>query len=428
MEETPNKILGTAAAPPTALDLLRRRFVVGPSDPASRSVWRVSQIYWGVVLFSGTWIVLRTYGIGGAPLPTGAAATLTGLFVLGTAHLALRSALTVRRGGYGIAHSQLLSWVHTVIDLSIVAATVRVTGGIESGIWPLFFVIVVAESVLEPIREARWVRIGVGFALIAATVPIPLTGGPWILELITRLVFLLAVSTVGQRLRQNSEREKAEIASLRAEMGLLAERSNLSREIHDGVGNALAASVLRLEVTARILDKKRNDGSLDAPGLLREEAQALRDAMNGVRDWTFFNKPWSMTGDNNNLPSERLAAEVERLSRRTNIPMGVEGAETMNLLRGATTQLAVFRIVQEALTNTAKYAEGATEAIVRLHTEDGRMILSITDNGAGFDTSLVTTGIGTSSMRERATGMGGSLNIESTPGKGTVVIATLPLT
>ncbi len=370
--------------------------------------------------------MLRTYGIGGDPLPTHATVALTILFTVGTCHLFLRSALTVRRGGYGADGFRPISWVHTAIDLALVAATVRVTGGIDSGIWPLFFVIVVAESVLEPIREARWVRFGVGMALVAATIPIPLYGGRWVLDLVTRLVFLVGVSIVAQRLRQNADREKSELASLRAEMGLLEERSSLSREVHDSVGNALAATVLRLEVTARVLAKQA-DPETDVPTLLREEAQSLRDAMNGVRDWTFFNKPWSAVGDEPARVAEQLASDIERLSRRTNLPMTVSGAAVLTQLRNGASRLAVLRIVQEALTNTAKYATGATKAIVTLERDGEWLLLTIQDDGSGFDLGNTPTGVGMISMRERASGLGGTLSIESMLGEGTTVFARLPL-
>lgn len=379
------------------------------------------------MLYSGVWIVCRTNGLGGEALPTGSTIALTILFAVGAIHLYLRSALTVRRGGYGAGHVSHISWLHTGIDLALVAATVRVTGGMNSGIWPLFFVLAVAESVLDTIREARWVRMGVCIALVVATVPFPLVGGTWVLELITRLVFLVAVSTAAQRLRQNADREKSEIASLRAEMGLLEERSNLSREVHDGVGNALAASVLRLEVTARVL-AKQSDANAETPALLREEAQALRDAMNGVRDWTFFKKPWSASGDEPSGVGERLVAEVERLSRRTNIPMHVHGADTLTHLRNGAARLAVLRIVQEALTNAAKYATGATEVTVTFERDGDRLLLIVQDNGAGFDAATAPAGVGMTSMRERAAGLGGSLTVESTPGEGTTVSARLPLT
>jgi signal transduction histidine kinase len=379
-----------------------------------------------VVLYSGVWIVCRSNGLGGDPLPTGSSITLTILFAVGAIHLFLRSALAIQRGGYGSEHVSRISWLHTGIDLALVAATVRVTGGMNSGIWPLFFVIAVAESVLEPIREARWVRIGVCVALTAATMPLPLRSGAWIIELLTRLVFLVAVSIVAQRLRQNAEREKSELASLRAEMGLLEERSSLSREVHDGVGNALAASVLRLEVTARVLAKQRN-GDSETPALLREEAQALRDAMNEVRDWTFFNKPWSASADEPVGIGERLLAEVERLSRRTNLPMYVRGADTLGSLRNGAARLAVLRIVQEALTNAAKYATGATEVVVTVERDSGEhLLVTVRDNGSGFDSASAPAGIGMTSMRERAVGLGGSLQVESAPMQGTTVSARLP--
>ena len=389
-------------------------------------MWRVSQIYWAVVLYSGIWIGLRASGIGGTPLPPVARWTLVMLFAIGTAHLFLRSTLTVRRGGYGMDHVSRMTWLHTAVDLLLVAAVVRVTGGAASGIWLLYVVIIVAESVLESAREARWVRFGVAASLFVAVVPVPLVGGAWILDYVTRLVFLMAASLVVQRLRINAEREKAEAASLRAEVALLEERSHLSREIHDGIGNALAAAVLRLEVTARIAAKTR-PADTETPTLLQEEAQVLRGAMNDVRDWTFFNKPWS--GANDEIGAgERLSVEVERLSRRTHTPMRVVGAEVLDGLRGgAVVRLAVLRIVQEALTNVAKYATGATEAVVTLEKGDAYLRLSVTDNGVGFDAANVSPGVGLSSMRERAAGLGGTFSVESVAGQGTAVTARLPL-
>ncbi len=419
----------TGYEPPTAIDgarrrgsELRRRLLVGPSDPASRAVWRVSQIYWVVVLYSGVWIMLRANGIGGDALPTGATVPLTVLYALGAFHLYLRSVLTARRGGYGSEHINTISWLHTVVDLTLVAATVRVTGGINSGIWPLFFVIVVAESVLEPIHEARWVRLGVCLALIAATVPFPLRDGTWLLELLTRLIFLVAAGVVVQRLRQNADREKSEIASLRSEMALLEERSSLAREIHDGVGNALASAVLRLEVTARVVAKTAGADS-ETPTLLREEAQFLRDAMNGVRDWTFFNKPWAAGAGET---AARLTGEVERLSRRTGLAMRVIGAEHLDALGSGTAQIAALRIAQEALINAAKYATGATEVAVTLTREGDRMRIEIRDDGAGFDPASAPVGIGLTSMRERVASLGGALTVASVPGTGTAVTAWLP--
>lgn len=414
--------LTTKNVPPTKHSGWRDR-LVAPDDPARRAVWNVALIYAFVVAFSGVWILLRSGGVGGAPFAPGSSVALTLLFTIGVAHVGLRTALTVRRGGYGGSHGSRFGWVHTAIDLMLVSATVRVTGGAASSIWLLFFVIVVAESVLEASASARWVRFGVAVALLAAMVPLPLTGGAWMMEWITRLVFLFAASMVAQRLRINAEREKSELAALRAEMSLLQERAALSREIHDGVGNALAASVLRLEVTARVMEKQVSN--TETPTLLREEAQILRGAMNDVRDWTFFSKPWGADEQDAASIADRLVQQVERLSRRTNLAMRVIGAERLGNLQGGAARLAVLRIMQEALTNAAKYAR-ATEVLVIVEITSDALTVTVRDNGAGFDPSSTAPGVGMASMRERAAALGGTLTVESKPGAGTDVCVRLP--
>lgn len=403
----------------------RNTFLTGPDDPAARAVWRVSQVYWVVVLYSGIWILLRSYGIGGPPLPSWSVATVVSAFVLAIINLTLRSRSAIRRGGYGDNDRDPIGWVYTTLDLIVVTVAIRATGGHASSLWPVFFVAVVGESVLSHPKEGRLIRIGASVALLMATVPIPFRADPYLLEITTRLLFLIAVSMVAQRLRLNSDHQKAEVASLRAELAMSEEKTKLSREIHDGVGNALAASVLRLEVSARTLEKGKEEPA-NAPILLREEASMLREAMNSVRDWTFFNKPWSSeTGSSQ--PSLRMLAEVERLSRRINLPLRVEGAEILDSLP-AGTRLVVIRITQEALTNAAKYAKEATGATIRLEREGRWVKLTITDDGVGFDPATVGSGVGMSSMRERAEGIGGTLTIDSAPGKGVTLAARLPAT
>ena len=409
---------------------LRRR---GPRDvPFARSLWHINGVYWFIVAYCGLWILLRSYGFGGPPLPPVSRVAVGVVLALAAVNLYLRTKSVFKRGGYGHLHPDRYGWIFTVLDLSVVAAGLRLTGGIDSGLWPVLFVIVAAETVLEKPREAALVQIGSALALAAAVVPFPLYFGPWALELATRFVFLLAVSLVTRRLRENADREKAEVAALRAELTLSEERSKLSREVHDGVGNALAASVLRLEVSARTIEKQAAAAATaEKPGeppvaLLRDEAQALREAMNSVRDWTYFNKPWSVEGAADTaVPSARLRAEVERLSRRTGLPITIDGESEMDGL-SVPSRLALLRIVQEALTNAAKYAEGATRAEVHLRREGRWLALTVADDGCGFDPKVTGTGLGMSSMRERAEGIGGALLVDSTPGLGTTVAARLP--
>lgn len=413
----------------------RRTTVLRFDTEAARSLWRVNRVYWLVALYSGIWMLLRARGIGGSRLAPISHPAIGAVFVFAIINLAFRTRYAVKRGGYGKPNPSRASWIFTALDLLIVAAGLRLTGGAASGLWPLLFLVVVAETVLEPTREAWLVRLGAALALLAAAVPVPFHAGPWILEATTRLVFLMAVTSVARRLRENSDFEKAEIAALRAELALTEERSHLSREVHDGVGNSLAAAVLRLEVAAREVEK---DGGIAGAPLLREEAQALRQAMGSVRDWTFWTRPWPVADLDGVSGSELLASEVERLSRRVSLPIGVSGAEILDeIAPRATLRLTVLRIVQEALTNVAKHAIGATRAEVALRREAHRLILTISDDGQGIDgaDAGISTGggrppgcgVGIASMRERARSMGGTLAVVGDKQTGTKVTVVLPL-
>jgi signal transduction histidine kinase len=88
---------------------------------------------------------------------------------------------------------------------------------------------------------------------------------------------------------------------------------------------------------------------------------------------------------------------------------------------------ALFRIVQESLTNIARHA-GASEVQIRLTVEDEQLVLTVRDDGSGIAESHGrSSGIGLVSMRERATALGGQLRIASIPGRGTTIEVTLPL-
>lgn len=385
-----------------------------PDNPDMRAQWRVNQIYWLCILFILVWIVLRAVGIGDGP-PLARPAWFFAVLLLGAANLGLRS-LSALRPGHD-RRSGLFTW----LDLLLIALGLRLTGGQESALWVVFFVLVLGETVLSPPREARRICWGAGAALIAGTWSPQVRPAAYIFDIATRLFFLTIVSITTRRLRENAAQKEAELANLRAELAAAGERARLSREIHDGVGNALAAATLRLEVAARVVEKHPN-----APEeTFKEEARALRETMNSVRDWTFFARPWP-TGEPGVSPSELLAREVERLSRRISLPVQLTGADALDTLP-ETLRIALLRIVQEALTNAAKHA-GATQAEVRLHKDEGWVEVHVTDNGRGFDGNQegLASGIGISSMRERAEALGGTLIIDSVPGWGATITARLP--
>jgi two-component system sensor histidine kinase UhpB len=88
-------------------------------------------------------------------------------------------------------------------------------------------------------------------------------------------------------------------------------------------------------------------------------------------------------------------------------------------------ELAIYRIVQEQLNNVVKHAE-ATRVTIVLREMDDRLLLSIRDDGKGFDPAERAPGIGLENMRRRAVAMGGELKILSAPGKGCELILQAP--
>ena len=86
----------------------------------------------------------------------------------------------------------------------------------------------------------------------------------------------------------------------------------------------------------------------------------------------------------------------------------------------------MYRLVQEALTNVVKHA-GATRVTVAMIEDDATVELTVTDDGAGFETGATSEGFGLIGMRERVTLLGGELHFDSQPGAGTIVAARIPV-
>jgi signal transduction histidine kinase len=119
---------------------------------------------------------------------------------------------------------------------------------------------------------------------------------------------------------------------------------------------------------------------------------------------------------------------AQEFSRRTGIQVSVDG-EAAEAVRGLRLEaaLALFRIAQEALNNVLKHASAAAVRVeVALGGND--VVLSVQDDGGGFDVSQAPRGrLGMTTMRERAEAAGGRLEFESAPGRGTRVVATVPI-
>lgn len=192
-----------------------------------------------------------------------------------------------------------------------------------------------------------------------------------------------------------------------------SERKKLARELHDNFGQVLTALRIRLE---------RLPASAERNDAVEMAAQALEDA----RDLSRLLRPPV-------LDDLGLKAAIEWLARRmregAGLPVRVE--YTLDARPGEDIETLLFRIAQEALTNTAKYAN-ATRAEIRIRRVADNLEMRVRDNGDGFDPQQLGSdenpiGVGLAGMRDRVSFFGGELIINSAPGRGVSITATLKL-
>ena len=203
------------------------------------------------------------------------------------------------------------------------------------------------------------------------------------------------------------------------QMTILSERDRIARELHDSLAQVLG----QIHLVLRGLEA-RTDGTAIS-GDLAELADVADEAYRDVRE--------TILGLRENIPSDggleaALRAYLAKYTRQTGIAahLDCDGLAGRSLSPKAEVQL--LRVVQEALTNVRKHA-GATEVRVELVDRDGTPVLSVTDDGSGFDPTSVgpslTGGFGLRSMRERVELLGGTLDVHTAPGSGTRIVARL---
>lgn len=196
------------------------------------------------------------------------------------------------------------------------------------------------------------------------------------------------------------------------------ERRRLARELHDEIGQQLTGLVARLEA-ARRSPASNHETALDAALTIAEETLEM------IGDLSLEMRPSML--DDYGLPAA-LRWHGERIRERAGIEVGI-GITGIEGRLAPDVETAAFRIVQEALTNVVRHAR-VKIAQVRLWVDGDRLHVEVADEGRGFDPWRrrdEAPAFGLSGMRERAELLGGSLQLESEPGRGTRVLATLPL-
>ena len=194
------------------------------------------------------------------------------------------------------------------------------------------------------------------------------------------------------------------------------ERRRLHRDLHDGLGPALAALALQVE-TAR--DLAAVDPAA-AQKLLDRATPRLKDSVAEVRTLVRGLRPPAI--DDLGLPS--ALRELGQAFAAPGFAVSVQVTELGAL--PAAVEVAAYRIVAEALTNAARHS-GAASANLHIEKRDGWLRLTVHDNGQGFTPGSGGDGFGIVSMRERARELGGVLTVTSSAGHGARIQADLPL-
>jgi signal transduction histidine kinase len=202
------------------------------------------------------------------------------------------------------------------------------------------------------------------------------------------------------------------------------ERRHIARELHDSVGQLLAALGMNLAVLQRQADK------LDGAGVraVTENASMVDQISREIRTISHLLHPPL-------LEAAGLASAirwyVDGFSERSKIKIALDIPEKFGRLSDER-EIAIFRMVQECLTNIHRHS-GAESATIRMHEEDHQVFIEVHDQGKGISlekqsalSSSGRTGVGFRGMRERLRQLGGVLDIRS-DGRGTVVSATLPI-
>jgi len=196
------------------------------------------------------------------------------------------------------------------------------------------------------------------------------------------------------------------------------EIKRIAHSVHDEAGRLLDAARLAIGALAR-------DADASVRGRLRQVASMLDRAENELRRISHELRPLIL--DDLGLVAA-LQVLADGISRRSGVRVRVESK-----LKGrppAAVETALYRVVQEALTNVVRHA-GARNASVRLDCDrEGNVRCAVADDGTGFDTAVLSkrrrAGLGLLGIRERVDAMGGSLRIHSTPGRGTELRVEVP--
>jgi PAS domain S-box-containing protein len=224
------------------------------------------------------------------------------------------------------------------------------------------------------------------------------------------------IRDISERRRAEEERER-----LMAEAEAERERQRIGMDLHDGVIQSIYAVGLNLEAAADDVETAPKE----VQARIDKAIEQLSDTIRDIRSYIFDLAPSRARAGDFARSLENLVTEF-RVNSLIDARVTI-GSHLPEL--GDEREVALFHIAQEALNNVRKHARAST-VMVDVRADDGGVVLTVTDDGAGFDLTADVSDAhhGLRNMQARASALGGDVTFESVPGGGTAVRARVPLT
>jgi len=285
------------------------------------------------------------------------------------------------------------------------------------------FAFAIGSAIVRGARVWAWISIAVAWVgTIVVSSVIGLDWQPWRIAGITVGILLVVGAAEGLRTRNERLERFRNAVAVRRQSEVQAERVRIARELHDVLAHSLSQINVQAGVGLHLMEKQPEKAAA-ALASIKETSKTALDEVRSVLG--------VLRAEDGADPSAPLVPEPD-LARLDGLVASVtsQGIHvTLDNRLGAVpqaTQLAIYRIVQESLTNIARHAH-ATTARVELVDDDGFYRTTVTDNGTGSgETSDETGGRGLLGMHERAELLGGSLEAGPLPGGGFRVAASIP--
>jgi len=332
--------------------------------------------------------------------------------------------------------------LYTALEFSLLMATFLLDR--RTGFFPLMGLVIVIRSCLRFQQAGRLAVTGLVFSVsllmlfFGAPAPGPsrrlpttelFTSTIWTLKLNTAVSFgltlLFILLLVNALVAERQSREKLLLANtqlqqyaLRIEdQATLQERNRIAREIHDSLGHALTAQSIQLENALLFLPAGAEKTETILQTAKQLGARALQEVRRSIA--TLRSDP---------LQGQSLEAVITKAVMEFRTMTEIVPDLVIQLTRPVPTEIntALYRIVQESLTNICKHS-AATAVSIYLQTTGEMIQLKVDDNGRGFDPAQNTTGFGLQGIRERTVALGGQLTLVSSPGQGCHTTVSLPL-